>query len=574
MKILSIHDGHNGSVGLFEDGKCLYAIQEERLTKKKNDMGFPINSVNTIMNNFSLNPSDIDFVSFNGHHVPLPFNVKEISEVFKKSQQKTITSSLKRIARRTPIGDIYRDRRKEERKRPIVKMGFKEKRIIFIDHHLAHASSAYFGSGWYEEKFGKILILTLDGGGDGLCATVSIGENGNITRLSETKDTESLGNIYSRTTFMLGFKPWEHEYKIMGMAPYVSKKYSKDAYNKFSSYLNIDNNDPTKFKRTIKEPTSLIYNRMRKDLEFQRFDSISRGLQDFTEDLIIRWIKNVVKKYKIYNLALSGGVFMNVKANKRIMELPEIENLFIFPSCGDETNIFGTAWYLYSKQQLYNNEKIDIPFGPLYLGSDINDNNVENMLKKEKRNLNINYEYHKDISEYVGELVAENKIVARASGGMEFGARALGNRSILSNASDLQNVQKINMAIKKRDFWMPFAPVILQERADDYIINKKNIKAQYMILSFDTTENRKDIIGAVHQADLTARPQLIDREWNPNYYDIVKKYEKETGYGGMMNTSFNLHGYPIVNDEKDALFVLRNSDLNYLQVGNYLIYRK
>jgi carbamoyltransferase len=529
-------------------------------------------AVDYILKNHSLEPKDVDYVVMHGNHMAKPFDVKELKTVFKEHQQRKLKSLLRKVGRETPLYTYYKSKVKKERLKPVQKLGFSDKQITFVEHHTCHASSAYFGSPWWRGE-DRVLVLTLDGGGDRLCATVNIGQGGEITRIAETSDSNSLGNIYSRTTFMLGFTPWEHEYKLMGMAPYVNEKYAKPCFDVFASYLSLDPKNNLVFKRSIVEPTSLMYNRLRGDLEFQRFDSVCRGLQDFTEDIVVKWVTAAIKKTGVHRLALGGGVFMNVKANKRIMELSEVEELFVFPSCGDETNIFGAAWDVYARNRREHGEPIDIvPLGPLYFGPDVTD--AEEEIRRYAKSHKIEYESRSDIAQHVGELLAENAVVARASGRMEFGARALGNRSILANASDLKNVQLINMMIKKRDFWMPFAPVILREREKDYIMNPKNIDAPYMILSFDTTENRNHIVGAVHQADGTARPQVVEREWNPEYYDILKSFEKRTGYGGMMNTSFNLHGYPIVNDAKDALWVFENSGLKYLQLGEFIIEKK
>tara|TARA_Y100000588_G_C14229666_1_gene914709 strand:+ start:306 stop:2024 length:1719 start_codon:yes stop_codon:yes gene_type:complete len=568
MKILSIHDGHNASVCYFEDGKIIFAIQEERLNKKKNYLGPPVMSIKKIFEEYHLEPSDFDCVIFPFKHSPLPFDVSKIRDEWKNTFEKNIyRTRIKKLLRRTPFYTIHKRQTRKIRISQYTKLGFKESQIIFMDHHEAHAATAYFGSPWFD-KNEDVLILTLDGGGDGLCATISIGSNGNVKRISQTSDLNSLGNIYSRATFMLGFTPWEHEYKVMGMAPYVSKKYGEESYSIFSSYLSLDDNDSLKFKSSTS--SSLLYKKMSKDTYGIRFDNICRGLQDFTEDLIVSWVQKAIRKTGIKKLACAGGVFMNVKANKRIMEIPSVEDLFIFPSCGDETNVFGACWHIYSKKIKEENLSGKIEkFEHMYFGNDIKDSEVESFFSKNKSKYVIQKE--NNIGKTVGELLSDNKVVARASGTMEFGARALGNRSILSNASDLKNVQHINQMIKKRDFWMPFAPVILEERESDYLINKKGIDSRFMIMSFDTTDKRDDIIGAVHQADYTARPQIINEKINKEYYNILKSYESLTSFGGMMNTSFNLHGLPIVSDVEDAMYVMNNSGLDTMQLSNYII---
>ncbi|MBE9595136.1 MAG: hypothetical protein IMF19_16850, partial [Proteobacteria bacterium] len=453
----------------------------------------------------------------------------------------------------------------------LTKLGIPEERVIFVDHHLCHAAAAYYGSPWKDEK---ILVLTNDGSGDGLCSTVYIGEDGNLNKIAETPKGNSIGNIYSRVTFMLGLVPWEHEWKVMGMAPYAPESGMEKSYEVFKEYLSVPDGALT-LKRNISEPTYLIYPRLRKELELHRFDWISAGLQRFTEETLCKWVKNAIEKTGIHKIALSGGVFMNVKANKHIVEMKGVDDIFVFPSCGDESNSIGAAYWVHAEKCRELGEDVDIPpLCEIYFGPSFTDEDIEETLSKSKMDTNFSYEHVDDIEKRIAELIAQGGIVARCKGRMEFGARALGNRSILADASNYGCVRTINMMVKKRDFWMPFAPVIMKERENDYIINPKKVCAPYMMLSFDTTEKRDELIAAAHQADLTARPQIIEEYWNPEYYKILKEFERETGSGVLLNTSFNLHGYPVVYGPEEALWVLENSGLEYLALGNYLVTKK
>lgn len=560
MKILGIHDGHNASACLLEDGKIKYCIQEERLTNKKNFWGFPGGSIEKVLEVAKIQPEEINFIAFSSNHVPQSSNILEIY----KKQASHIRSSLNEWGMKTPLYSVYKAKCKRERMKKIKQMGFSKSEIVFIDHHLCHASAAYYASPWKSED---VLVLTNDGSGDGLCSSVYIGKNGILNRIAETPKGNSIGDIYSNVTFMLGLVPWEDEWKIMGMAPYASQERTESSYNIFKRYLSINEGSLT-FTRNIPEPTYLIYKRLKKDLEFQRFDRISAGIQKLTEELLCQWVKNAIEKTDIHKIALSGGVFMNVKANKKISEIDIVEDIFITPSCGDESNSIGAAFQTYACMRKKENKDPDItPLGPIYLGTSSSDSEVKRILSRKV----FKYEYVDDIEKKTAELLAEGKIIARCKGKMEFGARALGNRSILADPSNTDCVRVINMMIKKRDFWMPFAPVILRERQHEYIINPKNMDSPYMMLSFDTTDKRGDFMAGVHPADLTARAQILEEKYNPDYYRILKEFEKITNRGVLLNTSFNLHGYPMVYGHEEALWVFENSGLEYLALENYLI---
>jgi carbamoyltransferase len=247
--------------------------------------------------------------------------------------------------------------------------------------------------------------------------------------------------------------------------------------------------------------------------------------------------------------------------------LPEVDYFEAFPSCGDETLSIG-ALYLESARRF--GDKTVKPLEHFYLGDAPQEADVLAAVKKS----GFHYERPADIADAVAKLLAEGHPVARCTGAMEFGARALGNRSILADPKSQDVVRVINRMVKKRDFWMPFAPMVKEERQHDYIQNPKNLRSPFMMMTFDTKENFRDLIAAVHNADLTCRAQILSRTHNPAMHDIISAFERRTGGGIVLNTSFNLHGFPIVRTAEEALGVLRESGLEYLQVGDYLVHKR
>jgi carbamoyltransferase len=443
-------------------------------------------------------------------------------------------------------------------------MGFDQKKASFFDHHASHAATAYFGL--RKNVSEEYLVLTCDGSGDDLCASVRLmGPNKNQI-VAKTQWDNSLGALYSWTTYRMGFVPLEHEYKLMGMAPYAGQKYTEEIKNIYSSFLDLDNKG-LQFKRKSSKRISDVSRDLFKKLDGKRFDSICGGLQSFTEDILARWVKAAVAKTGVRKVLAAGGVFMNVKANKAISELPEVEYFEAFPSCGDETLVFG-AFYSYINQK-YGNDNVR-RLEHFYTGDSITEKDVLQTLGS------YSYEYHKMThpAVEVAKLLADGYPVARCSGAMEFGARALGNRSILADPGNQDVVRVINQMVKKRDFWMPFAPMMKKEKSSTYIKNDKNLDSPYMMMTFDTHSNFKQLIAAVHNADLTCRAQLLTNDQNLEMYSIIDEFEKLTGKSVVLNTSFNLHGYPIARDAKDALYIFDNSGLEFMQLGDYLVKKK
>jgi carbamoyltransferase len=307
-----------------------------------------------------------------------------------------------------------------------------------------------------------------------------------------------------------------------------------------------------------------------------RFDGVAAGAQRVLEDVLLRWSRLMHRRYGGRQLALGGGVFMNVKANMLIGREDWVDELFVFPSCGDESNAVGAAYLGYVEECARRDmAATPQPFGPAYLGPAVTDEEAESVIREQRLEGRYKVAFHERIEERIAELLVSDGVVARCAGRMEFGARALGNRSILANPSDHRVVGLINRMIKNRDFWMPFAPTVLAERAGDYLVNPKSFASPYMMLAMPTRPEARDAIAAaVHPQDGTARPQILEHDWNPEYHAVVREFERRTGVGAVLNTSFNLHGEPIVRSAEDAVDTFERSSLPHLAVGRWLISKK
>ena len=571
MNVVGIHDGHTAAAALSIDGRVVAAVQEERFTRIKNWAGFPSRSVQWVLQSNGLTPADVDAVVFNGLQMPYAKSREEILAEYERTG--SLGTTLKRFVKRTAVRTVRDDRRRADRRKAAIQFGFAPERIHFIDHHTAHAAGAYYGWGKFDEP---ILVLTNDGAGDGLCATVSIGEGGRLRRLAAVPESESIGNIYAMITFMMGMVPLEHEYKLMGMAPYASEKSSRQVYESFRELMQFRADDPLVWERRNGCPeTYYSYEFFRDRLQLKRFDAICGGLQLFTEDMLATWVQNAIRTTGIRKVALSGGCFMNVKANMIIANLPEVDDLWIMPSCGDESSAIAACWYWHAEQHARGNGGPGTqPLTDVYLGPECSRADEERALQAFKASEWLDVESEGDLEARAAELLAQGEVVARSKGRMEFGARSLGNRAILADPTKPEVVRIINEMIKSRDFWMPFAPSMLEERAADYIVNPKHLAAPYMIVCFDTTEQVADLPSAIHPYDRTARPQLVNREWNPGYHHLISEFQRRTGRGVILNTSFNLHGFPIAYTPEDALGVLKNSGLQHLLLGHFLVHKR
>lgn len=584
MIVIGINASHNATACLIKDGKLQSCISEERLTGVKNQYGLPVKAFKQILKINKIKSKDIDLVVF-GYSDPKvntvfstmgvgrkTFNLLDV--LWKVKEELLVNIPSTRIFYDTGVRWFYKllvDPQKEEELLTSVEKNFgvPRSKVVRIDHHLAHAYSALYGNP--ERKNGEWLVLTFDAMGDGLCSTVSTYKKEKLVRIAKTLYGNSLGDLYGLITMYFGMKGGEHEYKVMGLAPYASKKHAESVYEKLKKLVWV-NPDMT-FSTSIH--SHMFYKILPQLLYKERFDNIALGLQTLTEEILTDWVRLCVKKTGIKNVACAGGVFMNVKANQKILELKELNKLYVMPSCGDESTAIGAGYWGYVHAMRKDSELPDMePLGNLYLGEEFTEKEIWQELKKSQYK-KYKIEKIKNIESTIAKLIVKGEVVARFNGKMEWGARALGNRTIMAHPSNLDTIRTINDQIKSRDFWMPFAPSIMKDKAAKYVVMRKKIEAPYMIITFDTTPlGRVEFKAAMHQYDFTLRPQFVDENWNSSYYKVLREFEKLTGIGGVLNTSFNLHGYPIVCSPRDAMFVFENSGLEYLALGNFLVSKK
>ena len=566
ITILGIHDGHNSGATILQDGQIKYSISEERLTRKKNEIGYPKLSIEEILKLANIDTNDIDIAVYASKFMHSASYLENASEWYKAGKADFIKDS-----KREPsyLKAVFDQRRKERIDQLCKHININKDKIRFQDHHLSHASAAYFGSPFDLNE--ETLILTCDGAGDGLSATVSIGNGLEIKRISSTNRKASVGKIYSRVTYMLGLKPWEHEYKVMGLAPYSENKFALEI-KKFLDELLKVSKDGFNFELGSEHECSYIYEFLREKFECKRFDAIAGGVQTFTEEILRTWVEGIIKKTGIKRVVCGGGVFMNVKANKIISEIDGLEELFIFPSCGDESLSIGASWIEYSELLKQKEELKPIAsLNNLYLGGLCYEGNIEKIISKhinEEDDISINKS--ENISLDTAEIIMNNHIIARCSGKMEWGARALGNRSILADPRSNNMKEILNLKIKRRESFRPFAPSILQEHVKNWF--EVDDKVPFMMKVYEIKDNKKSLIPAVTHIDGTGRLQTVDVKQNELYHMLINEFYKLTNIPILLNTSFN-ENEPIVCTPEEALDCFLRTKMDILVLENFVIKR-
>ncbi|MCY3913437.1 MAG: hypothetical protein OXG43_09335 [Chloroflexi bacterium] len=585
---LGIHEGLMAAAALVVDGELRAACAEERLTRKKNQAGIPLRAIETVLATAGLSIDDVTMIAPSTQDAIIPTIddmptsqttwrfydayglggrlLASIERRWPASRALTVPSDFarrlgRRLLQRTRAAAIS------------AATGADAQRMVSYDHHTSHvmALAAVAGS---EQQ----LVFTLDGEGDGLSGSVSWFRAGQRPELiGSVSRNASLGHIYAGVTGHLRMRSHQDEFKVMGMAPYAHDSARDACRDRLRSLLWVERDSAGTPDIKSSRGTRLAPRFIGDYVRDFRFDTQCGGVQALCEETILEWTSAWVRHLGLdhdgVDVGLGGGVFMNVKANMRIAQQAWANSVTPVPSCGDESCAVGAAFLAYLDACAATGR--DAQFqraNDLYLGPAWSDADIRQTVDRASAAHGLHVERPADISDRTAALLADGHVVARFCGRMEWGARALGNRSILADPSRHDSVREINKRIKSRDFWMPFAATILAEAASTYLQTPPAQSSPHMMLAFDTVPERwHEIAAGTHPYDRTCRAQILERRANPEYYRLIERFRDRTGIAAVLNTSLNLHGEPMVNSPDDALGTLLDSDLAFLTLEDFLI---
>jgi len=556
---------HDSAAAVLKDGNVISAVEEERFSRIKFDDGFPKHAINWCLEEAGISAENIDSIAFYDKPV-LKFErlLDNYIAVAPRGLYSFLDVIPKWIHKRLWI--------KNEINKHL--NGFKGK-IIFPEHHISHAAHTFFTS-----PFDEAAILTIDGVGEWSTTTFGIGKNNNIKLINDIRWPHSVGLFYSAFTYFLGFKVNDGEYKLMGLSSYGKPKYYDkilneliDVKNDGSIQLNMKYFTFTYDKYMTNQNFSEIFGispREHDERAEQVHYDIGASAQLVLEDILLKMVNHVHKKTKMKNLCLGGGVALNGVANYRILKEGPFENLHIPPSPGDAGSAVGAAQYLYychTKNKRVIQTSTERIKNNIYVGPEYSNNEIKAFLDKNK----ITYEFleREQLLKNTAKLISDRNIVGWYQGKMEWGPRALGNRSILADPRDRKMKDVLNEKIKHRESFRPFAPSILEEHISEYFDIDR--PSPYMLLVANV--KKPDKIPAVTHVDGTGRLQSVSKHVNSLYYDLINEFYKLTSVPVIINTSMNVMGEPIVNTPEQAHNMILKTDMDYIVMGNYLISR-
>ena len=580
---------HDSAACILKDGKIIAAAQEERFTRKKHDPNYPHNAVEFVLKYANLKLSEVDQIVF----FEKPFlKFERLLETYVAFAPKGFVSFAKAmplwIKEKLFQKNLLFNKLKEH------DSNYKsDENIFFSDHHLSHAASAFFPS-----PFDEAVVLTADGVGEWATTTVAVGKNNDLEIKKEIHFPHSLGLLYSAFTYYTGFKVNSGEYKLMGLAPYGNPIYE----NKVKQLIDLKDDGTFKLDQkyfnyaTGLTMTNAKFNDLfgqnprdpQKEKITQFHMDIAASIQKVTEEIMIKLAKSIRKEYEVKNLCLAGGVALNCVANGKILEEKIFDNIWIQPAAGDAGGSLGAAlalWHIEQKNKRVINSSDDMKGS--YLGTEFNQEEIEKELKSLRANFQIlNYE---ELIEKTVEYLSNEKAIGWFQGRMEFGPRALGGRSILGDPRSDKMQKNLNLKVKFRESFRPFAPSVLREDLSKWF--EMNVDSPYMLLvaninsdkKIEMTDEQRKLFGidklnikrseipAVTHVDYSARVQTVTRNTNHRYYDLISKFKEKTGCPVLVNTSFNVRGEPIVNTPTDAFNCFMGTELDYLVIGDCIL---
>jgi carbamoyltransferase len=571
--ILGLIDSKPSTAAILNGDKVVAAIAEERLCRMKMASGMPRQAIARVMQMAGVSGSDIDRVAvaqrisvFEPQPVPWSGWFNGDHQQKRTLGFDSIGSTLAPIAGRCPLawkahhllkGLVFRER--VQRLPELLKGEYAiSAPVRFYDHHYCHATSAFFTSG-----FSQALVVTLDGGGDGLSGSVYVGKQGKLTRLSSIDSFNSLGNFYSYITALCGFKAERHEGKITGLAACGKPSYAA-ILRKFVQYR-----EPGQIHYAIPMYHSSALRLLAEALprDFGRED-LAASAQLVLEEVGIAFIRYWLRRTGLHDVAAAGGVFGNVKFNQRVHELEEVNSILIHPAMDDSGLSVGGAIAAALEEPGAARPKFEQKLSDVYLGPAYHDDRVEKAIQE----TGFKVYFDPDICETIATLLAQGNVVARFFGRMEYGPRALGHRSILYQTTDPSVNDWLNQRLQRTEF-MPFGPATLDRYADECYGGLQGAEdtARFMTITLNCTDKMKSQSPGVVHRDGTARPQIVDHETSPDFFRILTAYHRQTGIPSLINTSLNIHEEPIVCTPQDALRAFDQGNLDYLAINDWLI---
>jgi len=550
---------HDSAAALLHDGRIVAAAQEERFTRVKHDQDFPKNAIRYCLREAGITIDDVDYVGF--YDKPL-IKFERILYTYLATFPRSFPSFIKAVPlwlrKKMWIPHIIKS-----------ELGY-EGEVLMIEHHMSHAASTFLVS-----PFEEAAIVTVDGVGEWATSTIGKGQGSEITLYKETRFPHSLGLLYSAFTYYLGFKVNSAEYKVMGLAPYGEPKYYDKVLElirfdedgsfrmnmKYFAYdygLTMTNGNFEKlFGQPVRKPESKIE---------QFHKDVAMSVQKVTEDIVLRMTRHAHELSGSKNLCMAGGVALNCVANGRVLREGPFEDIFVQPAAGDAGGAVGVAAYLYHTVLGKPREYV---WEHAYLGPSYSTDDIRKYL--EASGARYTELGEDDLLERTAGAIRDQKVVGWFQGRMEFGPRALGNRSILADARNPANKDVVNLKIKFRESFRPFAPSVLEERAGDWF--ELDCPSPYMLLVAQVRENKRTIPSVTH-VDGSARIQTVDRKSNPLYYDLIKRFERQTDCPVIINTSFNVRGEPIVCTPHDAYLCFMRTHMDVLVMDRFFLVKE